>query len=326
VTHLVTRPADGWRVRPIRRIEDLQDAVFGAGLEATQMSRGRLGGSLAFAERDGILYSSGLIGGRVALSGPLSQDMVTFGIGLRLGAGTWHWHQETPTGSVGLFLPGDEHDSLYMPGSLYATATMSWEQLKALAAREDLTIDRKTLGGTGVQQGKVPPEQVAPLARRMDRVHAGGVATGAGGTPFEEALLRMMFAHYGRPPQTAVGLPNPGGPAQVVARARAYAVEHLHEPISIDAMARAAYTSPRTLYRSFLKVLDETPHAYVRRLRLHRIRHELISEAEAACTIAMAANEWGIGELGRFAGMYRELFGELPSETLRHGRRQAIAA
>jgi hypothetical protein len=28
------------------------------------------------------------------------------------------------------------------------------------------------------------------------------------------------------------------------------------------------------------------------------------------------ANEWGISELGRLAGWYRELFGELPSETL----------
>lgn len=37
------------------------------------------------------------------------------------------------------------------------------------------------------------------------------------------------------------------------------------------------------------------------------------------------ANEWDISELGRFAAMYRELFGELPSETVRHGRRSLAA-
>ena len=53
---------------------------------------------------------------------------------------------------------------------------------------------------------------------------------------------------------------------------------------------------------------------------MHRIRHDLASQAERACTVALIANEWGISELGRMAGRYRELFGELPSDTL--GRQQ----
>jgi hypothetical protein len=31
--------------------------------------------------------------------------------------------------------------------------------------------------------------------------------------------------------------------------------------------------------------------------------------------VALAANRWGIAELGRLAGQYRKLFGELPSQT-----------
>lgn len=316
--------SEPWRIVPIRRIEDLQDAVYGAGLEAVQMSRGPLGGSLAFAERDGVLYTSGLIGGRVALSGPLSQDMVTVGLGLRIPTGSWHWYQEVSTGSIGTFLPGDEHDSLYMPGSLYAAATLSLERLTEAAAREDLVLDRKTLGGTGFQSAAVSPELVAPIARQMERVHAGQPATRRLEPPSAERLLRIVIDRYARPPRRIVTRPCPSGHARIVARARAYAQDHLDAPISIDALAAAAFTSPRTLHRAFLSLLDEPPHAYVRRLRLHRIRHELVSEDEAACTIAMAANEWGVGELGRFAGMYRELFGELPSETV--GRRQGIAA
>jgi AraC-like DNA-binding protein len=52
------------------------------------------------------------------------------------------------------------------------------------------------------------------------------------------------------------------------------------------------------------------------RLRLHRIRHDLASDEERACTVALIANQWGISELGRMARRYRDLFGELPSETL----------
>ncbi|WP_375341868.1 helix-turn-helix domain-containing protein [Sinorhizobium prairiense] len=101
-----------------------------------------------------------------------------------------------------------------------------------------------------------------------------------------------------------------------MARARAYIVEHLSEPIALDDIAAAAFASRRTLYRAFADILDDTPQTYVRRLRLHRIRRGLATDRERACTIAVVANEWGISELGRLAGWYRELFGELPSETL----------
>ena len=52
----------------VTRIEDWADGVLGAGLEATQMSRGAVRGSLVFAEHEGITYSSGYIDGRVALA------------------------------------------------------------------------------------------------------------------------------------------------------------------------------------------------------------------------------------------------------------------
>ena len=143
-------PPRHWTNIPIARIEDLRDAVYGAGLEAIQMSSGPLSGDLAFAQRDGVLYSSGLINGRIALRGPLSTDGVTVGVGLRMIPGTRHWLKEVPTGAVGVFHGGDEHDALYTPGSLYATATLSAERLEDIAARENMVLDRSVLGGTGV--------------------------------------------------------------------------------------------------------------------------------------------------------------------------------
>ena len=138
-----------WTSVPIARIEDLRDAVYGAGLEATQVSTGSLSGNLTFARRDDVLYSSGLINGQVALRGPLSSDRITVGVGLRMGGGTRHWLEEPPPGAVGVFDAGDEHDALYTRGSLYATATLSLEQLEQLAAREELVLDRPVLGAPG---------------------------------------------------------------------------------------------------------------------------------------------------------------------------------
>ena len=52
------------------------------------------------------------------------------------------------------------------------------------------------------------------------------------------------------------------------------------------------------------------------RTRRSEIRRDLADPPERACTIALIANDWGMSDLGRMAGAYRELFGERPSETL----------
>src|SRR5262245_4609353 len=95
---------DNWTRLRIGRIEDLHDAVLGAGLDAMQLSSGPLDGSLDFAQRDGMLFSSGLINGHVALRGPLSQATVTLGIAISLPRSARHWLQEVSSGAVGLFM------------------------------------------------------------------------------------------------------------------------------------------------------------------------------------------------------------------------------
>jgi AraC-like DNA-binding protein len=303
-----------WRRIPIGRIEDLSDAVYGAGLEATQMSAAHVSGSLVFAQDEGVLYSSGLLNGQVALSGPLSQESITLGAGLRLGAGCWHWLTDVATGDVGIFHPGDKHDSFYTPGSLYATATLSAERLEEEAAREGLVLDRKVLGGTGIHRRKLAPGINRELARQFQQIHSGD----EGGAKVGAALMRAFVDHLGRAPIDHFRRANPNCHARIVARARSYILDHLAEPISLDAIAAAAYTSRRTLYRAFADLLDDTPQTYVRRLRLHRIRHDLAGDVEKACTITIVANQWGISELGRLSAWYRDLFGERPSETLAH--------
>ncbi|MGY4472806.1 helix-turn-helix domain-containing protein [Bradyrhizobium sp. USDA 3364] len=308
------QPAETWTRVPLAKIEDLSDAVLGAGLEATQMSTGQLSGGLAFSETDGVVCTSGLINGRVALFGPLSQDMITIGVGLRLEPGTRHWLNEVETGNVGVFFPGDEHDSIYTSGSLYATITASAETLEREAAKEDLILDRHILGGTGVHARNLASGPLTELRRSFQCIHDGCAVRDCNAVG--RKMLAAVIAHLARPPHYRNVGRHSSHHGKIVERARVYIQEHLCEPMSVDEIAAAAYTSRRTLFRAFEDILNEAPHHYVRRLRLHRIRHDLASEAERTCTIALIANQWGISDLGRMSGWYRELFGERPSETI----------
>lgn len=301
-----------WQRLPISGIEGLRDAVLGAGLDAVQMSRGRMAGSLAFSEEDGILYGSGSIDGRVSLVGSLSEERITVGIGLAFPGGARHWHRDVPTGGVGIFLAGDEHDARYAPGACYATATMTEERLAQEAAGRDLALDRRALGGTRVHARPAPEAVVQALHRRVMAVHAG---SGGDDLRLGPDLLSAIVAHCAREPRAAAGTGRRPDHGLIVRRARAYIAEHLDEPISLDAVAVAARTSRRTLTRAFCALVEESPTLYARRLRLHRIRHDLVSPKEALTSIAIIAAKWGAGEPGRVSGWYRELFGELPSET-----------
>ncbi|MGI6853305.1 helix-turn-helix domain-containing protein [Mesorhizobium sp. 1B3] len=283
------------------------------------MSTAPLSGSLVFAEHDGIVCSSGLLQGRVALRGPLSSDKVTLGAGLRLEPGCWQWLTEAETGGVGIFNAADEHDSLYTPGSLYAAVTLSEERLEAEAAKRELMLDRKVLGGSGVHSRRLAQGVQQQLLRKFDLIHAGHTTVGA----VSMELLSALIDHLGRLPIDHNRRDSRNQHARIVHRARNYIHEHLTEPISLDAIAASAHTSVRTLYRAFADILDDTPQIYVRRLRLHRIREGLAGDVEQACTITVIANQWGISELGRLAGWYRELFGERPSETLAQTRAPA---
>lgn len=309
------------RVVPIRWIEDLRDAVHGAGLRATQMSRGPLSGSLASIEDEGFLYSSGHMQGQVALSGHMLPNTVTIGFALRAPPGTRHGQHEISTGNLVLLMPGEEQHAFYMPDSLYLATTIRPERLEMEGAHEDLVFDRHKFAGSGVHRYKAPPGVTAAIGRRLDLLHAAGSPA-----PVRDliAALRLMrrviVTYFGRAAHGRALTAQPGLQSRIFARAQRHIEEHLDGHITIDALAAAAFTSRRTLYRTFLRMVDESPQAYVRRLRLHRLRYDLVSEAEARCTVEMAATRWGMGEFGRIAGRYRELFGELPSQTLKRRR------
>lgn len=178
----------------------------------------------------------------------------------------------------------------------------------------DLVLDRKVLGGTGFHTRKMGQSFVAAMRARMQRIHRREHVPDE--THIAVAMLSASIRHLARRPYASPIGTDLGLHGRIVQRAREYIIEHLSQPITVDEIAAAAFTSRRTLFRAFAELLDDTPYTYVRRLRLHRVRNELISDAEAACSIALVSHQWGIGDAGRMAGWYRDLFGERPNETV----------
>jgi AraC family ethanolamine operon transcriptional activator len=103
----------------------------------------------------------------------------------------------------------------------------------------------------------------------------------------------------------------------VVKAAEDYALTHLGEHIYLTELCQAAAASERTLEYAFKAVMRMTPIAYLIRLRLHRARRTLLVATHGSATVSAVALDSGFWHFGEFSRAYRDLFGELPSDTLR---------
>lgn len=99
-------------------------------------------------------------------------------------------------------------------------------------------------------------------------------------------------------------------------RARDYIHAHAREKITLDALATHAGCSYRSLQGIFGKVLNVSPMAYLRSVRLEGVRDELLNADSRHASVAEIANRWGFIHMGRFALFYKKQFGVLPSDTL----------
>lgn len=88
-------------------------------------------------------------------------------------------------------------------------------------------------------------------------------------------------------------------------------------PWSLADLAAEAHCSGRALQVAFRQNLDTTPLRFVRDVRLRRARAELA--APEGRSVTQIAIDCGFTHLGRFAAMYRNRYGLLPSQDYGRG-------
>jgi AraC-like DNA-binding protein len=89
------------------------------------------------------------------------------------------------------------------------------------------------------------------------------------------------------------------------------------EPVYIPEICAQIGVTDRMLRLYCQEHLGMGPHRYLWLRRMHLARRALALADARARTVTEIANDYGFGELGRFAVAYRRLFGESPSVTLR---------
>jgi AraC family transcriptional regulator, ethanolamine operon transcriptional activator len=105
--------------------------------------------------------------------------------------------------------------------------------------------------------------------------------------------------------------------SRIVKVAEQHMLSHAGDPVRVSDLCRVADVSERTLEFAFREIMDLSPMAYLKRLRLHRVRTALQSAGHGTTRVSSEALKWGFWHFGEFSRAYKRCFGELPSETLR---------
>jgi AraC family ethanolamine operon transcriptional activator len=133
-----------------------------------------------------------------------------------------------------------------------------------------------------------------------------------------EAELRSLFEPTLVPAED--GIVPRGRPRvsrrEIIERSKAALEKSGSELIHVSELATQAGVSKRTLRTAFNEYYQIGPRQYLLLRQLHAVRRDLLLSAPAEKTIADILTRWGVWEFGRFSGIYKRHFGELPSETL----------
>lgn len=215
------------------------------------------------------------------------------------------------------FVVGAGYESvalLVAPEDLHAFVR-PWWRVEQSPDAHNIELLQSTVGSRLFDCGKRIAFAAAANPERFDDVHANARAKAELFEVLESSLRSAVVAERASRDATRCAY------SRVVQSAEDYALKHAAEPLYVINLCKAASVSERTLQNAFKEIVGMTPVAFLTRLRLHRVRHALRAAADHSTTVSAEARKWGFWHLGDFPRAYRDCFGELPSDTLKHSHR-----
>jgi AraC-like DNA-binding protein len=181
--------------------------------------------------------------------------------------------------------------------------------------RFTMTMDLRTPVGAGWRGA------LDLVAGELD--HRTGLATHPRtGRHLERLLLDGLLLGQPHNYSEALNAPAPAGPRGAIARALDLLHDRPGEPWTTSTLAREVHVSVRSLQEGFKRDVGTPPMAYLREIRLQRVRTILEGAAPWSTTVEAVATRHGFVHMGRFAASYRASFGEIPSATLARPSRE----
>lgn len=307
-------------------LEGLEAAIASGTIEPTQISLRRPKGRIIAADLGTSLLTNGKTDADYSVAGVFSEDSLTFGMFLE-SDDSHIFASDGEAGDFGIFPASTEHAARHRGNLEYLVMTIDPVRLRQLADSEGIHFDRQILTHRGMYRPSIEwaaysvafakgicstlaalnPLLCGPskAARATRKIMADDMTR-----LFLHAMAQTDGASLEEKPICLLG-------QKLVAEARKLLLrDDMDKALCVDQLASQFSVSRRTLYRAFKSQLGMSPAKYLKFYRHSRVHLELLHSTPEDASVSKIALGWGFGDLGRFAGEYRQLFGQFPSETL----------
>ena len=302
-------------------VEDLVECTREADVEISQTKRGSVTGEISQIDLDDGLISTGSFHGSVRVRGVMASDGIVLGTLMSADGPTFEWGKEVRTGDVGYYLGGHECDSIHNGSLNYILLTLPFETLAHAASDRELNFppDFWNNPGFSMTQARRSRElhlflRTACAALEDHEIHSSNAVRSA---VLDECIDRFLGAFSVLEEGNADSIDLSPNHYRAVRTAEDYLRSNSEDAVRLSNLSDETGFSRASLNRAFMHVFDVSPITYLRRWRLSQVRRCLSEEAEIGTSVTRAALRFGFWELGRFSSQYKDLFGELPSMTLK---------
>jgi AraC-like DNA-binding protein len=246
-------------------------------------------------------------------------DRLAFVIPLRV-PGLARWNGHAIRGGEVIVCPAGGDDYAFDPGGMqFAIVSVAAEMSSAFADLGRLSLE----DSHGSRVLRPIATDAVGLRRRLSDLSAEAEAALSSGVEaaddMADGVSEKLINCVRRSLPYGDGVSG-GARSLVVRRAEQFFRCHVGEAVSIAQLSTIAGVSERSLRNAFHHVCTTSPKRYLKLWQLHQVRRALRGGERPPLSVTDVATLHGFFELGRFAGEYKALFGEAPSQTLQRSR------
>lgn len=239
-------------------------------------------------------------------------------------AGSWWQGTDLAPGTAMIIMPGGTSELMFKADTCWSTVLIPVSRLRRLsthltACAAELAIPRWVMFDTvGNELGEELQGCFGRLQRCVGSAYLSGIdvdelarihlkAGMLSQRPAGMRVARARHAHF-----------------QMVRRVEDFMIRNLRVEITNHQLCGVASASERTLRYAIKELLGVAPNRYLLMLRLCEANRCLTAADPRRHTVKSIALSCGLWNLSRFAENYRDLFGELPNQTLARQQRSFV--
>ncbi len=307
-------------MRPVEDTDALREPVHGADLDCTQMKPGALQGMLFLADLNGLNHSAGVFNNAVHFNGRMAPKEVSLVALLDQIGGANVWGQACMAGDVIVFPANTEVDACYQGPTSYAALLMTQDDICTASVPFE-NLSEPAIWVIGARH-RIPLQARGEMVRRLRGCVAvaqmmGSTLSARAVTLLREEMLETFLTALASAEARRVVQQPPVSSARIVSQVQCYLGERQDNFPHLLEVCRDLHLSRRTLHRAFNDVFGVGPKTFLKLKSLSAARAALLASGSTGCTVTQIALSHGFFELGRFSVMYRRMFGESPSQTVK---------